>query len=633
VRRLTLLVMLFGLIAPARALATTITSFTPATGSVDKLVTITGTGFSGATAVTIAGTTAAFSVVSDTTVTAHVPYGATFGPVTVASPSGAATSTTSFKVRPKVASFAPLGGPVGSSVALYGSGFTGATEVKFNTAPAVFTVVSYSQIVATVPGGATTGKLSVTGPGGTGASGSSFTVSAGPFASAAPKTGPPTTSATVSGNAFGPYEPVDVYFDTTDLALVTASASGSWSATIAVPSSAVPGAHAITAVGRSSGLSAQTTFAVRTNWPQLAFSSLHRGRNPYENVLGTSTVAGLDLDWTAAATDSIWAQPAIVNGIVYSGSTDHDVYAFRETTGALVWSATTGGGIYATPAVANNVVYEAADKLYAYNAATGAPLWNAVPGGPMGTPVVAGGVVYIGSWDHSFYAMDAAAGAVLWSFPTTNYVNASAAVANGTVYIGTHDGTGTVYALDATTGAVRWTRQVAGGGYIQSPLSFANGLVYTGSGTGLWALSATSGAIVWSATAGGQVDAVPAFANGVLYYSDFSRLRAVAATTGAPIWSQSLPCQCSSATVANGVVYVGAVDGVHAFDAASGAELWSASSGDTLAAPTIADGSVYVGSFDDHLYAFDLPAGLRPLAPPRPDPASLVPNPLLTPQH
>jgi len=43
----------------------------------------------------------------------------------------------------------------------------------------------------------------------------------------------------------------------------------------------------------------------------------------------------------------------------------------------------------------------------------------------------------------------------------------------------------------------------------------------------------------------------------------------------------------------------------------------------------VANGVVYVGSYDDNLYAYDLAAG--PIAPPRPDPATLRPNYGLTP--
>ena len=79
---------------------------------------------------------------------------------------------------PKITGFSPTQGTVGTQVIITGSGFTGATAVKFNGTPATFTVKSDTQINATVPAGATTGPIAVKGPGGRGTSATSFTVTA-----------------------------------------------------------------------------------------------------------------------------------------------------------------------------------------------------------------------------------------------------------------------------------------------------------------------------------------------------------------------------------------------------------------------------------------------------------------------
>ncbi|MGA9471298.1 MAG: choice-of-anchor tandem repeat GloVer-containing protein [Terriglobales bacterium] len=137
---------------------------------------ILGQGFTGTSGVSFNGTAASFKVVSDTYLTATVPAGATTGSVSVATSTGVLTSDRIFLVVPEIAGFSPPSGPIGTPVTISGSGFTGATAVKFRSKAAKFTVNSDSQITATVPSGAKTGKISVTTPGGVATSTESFTV-------------------------------------------------------------------------------------------------------------------------------------------------------------------------------------------------------------------------------------------------------------------------------------------------------------------------------------------------------------------------------------------------------------------------------------------------------------------------
>src|SRR5437773_1472528 len=179
-----------------------ITSFTPMSGRVGTSVTINGTGFTGATAVTFNGSTASFTLASDTTIQATVPVGATTGPISVTTPGGTTTSANNFTVvpPPAITSFTPMSGRVGTRLTINGTGFTGATAVTFNGSTASFTVASDTTIQATVPVGATTGPISVTTPGGTTTSANNFTVVPPPaITSFTPMSGRVGTSVTISG--------------------------------------------------------------------------------------------------------------------------------------------------------------------------------------------------------------------------------------------------------------------------------------------------------------------------------------------------------------------------------------------------------------------------------------------------
>jgi uncharacterized repeat protein (TIGR03803 family) len=149
----------------------------PITGRVGKALGILGEGFTGATSVKFNGTTASFTVVSDTYISTSVPAGVTTGFVTVASPAGALKSNLKFRVTPQILSFLPTSGPTGTSVVITGDSFLGATEVTFPCGKkATFTVDSDTQITATVPVGAMTGEIGVYTPGGNVGSSTVFTV-------------------------------------------------------------------------------------------------------------------------------------------------------------------------------------------------------------------------------------------------------------------------------------------------------------------------------------------------------------------------------------------------------------------------------------------------------------------------
>jgi uncharacterized repeat protein (TIGR03803 family) len=149
----------------------------PTSGQVGAAVKILGTNLTGATSVSFNGTAAAFTVVSASLISTTVPDAATTGQVQVTTPGGTLLSNLAFRVTPVISSFSPTSGPVGTVVVITGRSLTGATSVAFGGVKATsFTVDSYTQITATVPTGAKTGKIGVTTAGGTATSAGTFTV-------------------------------------------------------------------------------------------------------------------------------------------------------------------------------------------------------------------------------------------------------------------------------------------------------------------------------------------------------------------------------------------------------------------------------------------------------------------------
>ena len=178
-------------------------------------VTITGTNFTGATAVTFGGTAAtSFTVNSATSITAVTPaHAAGAVNVQVTTPGGTGTGVALFTyiAAPTVILVSPNTGPTagGTSVTITGTNFTGATAVTFGgTAATSFTVNSATSITASRHAGACGGAVNVqvTTPGGTGTGSRLFTyvLPAPTVTTVSPNTGPTAggTSVTITGTNF-----------------------------------------------------------------------------------------------------------------------------------------------------------------------------------------------------------------------------------------------------------------------------------------------------------------------------------------------------------------------------------------------------------------------------------------------
>lgn len=190
----------------------TITSFNPTAAGVGTIVSITGTNFTGASAVKFNGTVSQFQVISATQINATIPPGATTGKITVTTPGGTTTSTGTFTVLlpPTISMFSPSVGTVGTYVYITGNNFC---YQQCNTVAPTETTVRVNGVAATsiqwmtstyilfqIPAGATSGPITVTTPGGTATSTGTFTVFPSPtITSFSPASGPVGTAMSLSG--------------------------------------------------------------------------------------------------------------------------------------------------------------------------------------------------------------------------------------------------------------------------------------------------------------------------------------------------------------------------------------------------------------------------------------------------
>ena len=149
----------------------------PTLGRVGSRIIILGTDLTGATGVSFNGTAATYTVASSTKIKTTVPPGATTGLVTVITPTGTLNSNSLFRVTPRILSFSPSSGPIGTPVVITGTSFTQVEKVAFGGVAATsFTVDSDTQVTAIVPVGALTGRIRIKTLGGARWSATEFTV-------------------------------------------------------------------------------------------------------------------------------------------------------------------------------------------------------------------------------------------------------------------------------------------------------------------------------------------------------------------------------------------------------------------------------------------------------------------------
>jgi hypothetical protein len=371
--------------APAPA----VTAVSPGTGTTagGATVTISGSGFTGASAVTF-GTVAAssFTVTSDTSITAVAPPEATSTvDVTVTTPSGTSATgaadhfTVTAAATPAVTGVTASSGDAagGSVVTVTGSGFTGATAVSFGTTAATsFTVLSDSALSAIVPAGtAGTVDVTVTTYAGTSATSANdhFTCTASPVPSITSLS--TSTGATAGGTrvvltgtgltdaggvSFGTVAATDftVLSDTTLVVTappqaagtvdITVSAYGGTSALTSADrfSYTAASAPAVTGVSPSSGSTAGTTTVTITGTNFTAATGVLFG-----GVAATSFVVNSDTQITAlapaqvaATVDVTIATPSGTSAVVSADHFTYNAAAAPAVTGVSPATGTTAGG-------------------------------------------------------------------------------------------------------------------------------------------------------------------------------------------------------------------------------------------------------------------------------------------------
>lgn len=205
---------------------------------------------------------------------------------------------------------------------------------------------------------------------------------------------------------------------------------------------------------------------------------------------------------------------------------------------------------------------------------------------------------------------DPAPGTERWRYETGGAVQAGPTVYDGTVFIGSLDGT--VYAIDAESGDEQWS--VTTEGSIRAAPTVFGSVVYAGSGDGnVYELDRETGVERWRYETAAPIDGSPAVFDLILYVANREgRVHAINLLRREPVWRTETAGGVRSAPlVVDDTLYVSATDGIlHALDTRDGTAQWTFDTDDELhTTPMVAQRTVYVGDQSGTMYAVDATTG------------------------
>lgn len=237
------------------------------------------------------------------------------------------------------------------------------------------------------------------------------------------------------------------------------------------------------------------------------------------------------------------------------------------------------------------------------------------------SPAISNNIIYIGSIDSSFYAINSNSGNLIWKIKTNGDIRSTAFIQSNKIYFVSGDGF--LWCVDLN-GKILWKFKTnferkyelfSFADYFQSSPIVDTDMVFFGSGDSfIYAVHAVSGKLIWKYKTADVVHATPCIFNDNLFLGSFDGyLYSLNRHTGKLQWKFKSVGQTyfpkgefnGSATAYNGKVFVGARDyNFYALDANKPYCHWNKSfpKGWAITTPLISDSLLYIGTSDDRLF-------------------------------
>jgi outer membrane protein assembly factor BamB len=347
---------------------------------------------------------------------------------------------------------------------------------------------------------------------------------------------------------------------------------------------------------------------VAVNWAAFQQGPDHRGFSAVDFAPVTNNTK-----WIFNTSGMIYSSPIIVNGVVYVGSDDFNVYAINITNGSKIWNYTTGGIVRSTPTYYNGTIYVGSNnnKVYAFYE-NGSLRWNVSTTGAIGfaSPIVSDGAVYIGNQAGTFYALNATNGSKIWSIQNgcgggNAFEEGAPSVADNIVYKINHCGSG-LQSRKTSDGSliINFNGNIDG----STSAALDGDVIYRGDVAGkVFAYNRFNGTLIWNYSIASIEKGSPAVAYGVVFIGEetngasLAKVFALNATNGVQVWNfttENTDIHSSPATAA-GIVYISArntslpyQNTFYALNATTGSLIWKyGAPGLSASSPAISPGS------------------------------------------
>lgn len=277
-----------------------------------------------------------------------------------------------------------------------------------------------------------------------------------------------------------------------------------------------------------------------------------------------------------------------------------------------LWTFQCEDDVRGTPSIAQGILYVGSydNNLYALNAADGKFQWKyPTEGGVVSRPVVADGNVYFGSEDKRLHVVSTRSGKVVWTYYTDGPIRSSPRLAEGHIFIGSDDRY--LHAVNLNTGRMSWKFETADA--VRSTPYINGGMVFAGCESGDFYAVDFRGSLKWRFHAKRAITSSAVGNDQNLYFTSVdTTLYALDPRNGWVIWrfrlgkpSISTPC------MADDFVFVGAADGfIYGVEARNAKEIWRFRTEHQVnGSPVIYKDSLYCGSVDGTLYCLEYRTG------------------------